>query len=312
MLKNVRFRLIDCISMAFVCFNIAYVALMHKQISQPALLLRAYLVGLIFMVAIIIFGDPERYEVPGSRLGKAVRWVLGFARETYALALFPFFFEAVTRFDTALLGRNLDPYFAAMDTFLFGFVPSATLMFDYPIFLLSELLHGAYVMYYVSIPGLALWLYIKNRRALPEYIAVTMFIFYIACLTYVVLPVVGGRFDPAVRAMTETYKYGPFTRIMTFIYRASAHEGGAFPSTHAIVSLVIALFSRRTTKPLAVLLGINTVLVFAATIYCGYHYVVDLIAALVYVAVFYPLGRRLYASFRIEPDTVGFSDIDAA
>ncbi len=307
-----RFKLIDFITMAFICINITYVAVMHEQISEPAPLLYGYLLCLGFTILVVAMGGPEWYQLPRGRIGMVVRWVQGFVREAYPLAMFSFFFIAVTRFDTALFSGDLDPYFAAMDTFLFGSVPSTSLMIQYPSFLLSELLHGAYVLYYVSIPGLALWLYVKNRRALSEYIGVAMLIFYLACLTYVVLPVVGGRFDPVVRAMTETYQYGPFTRIMTFIYRSSAHEGGAFPSTHAIISFVIALFARRTAKPLALLLGINTVLVFVATIYCGYHYVVDLIAALAYVAVFYPLGRRLYASFRIESDKSSINDIDAA
>jgi len=312
MRKYVRLRFIDAMTAAFILANIAYIVVMRGAIESPRLLVRGYLACLAATALIVAAGGPERRPAPRGKPMKLARWLWGFVREAYPLALFPFFFVAVTRFDTALVGRDLDPLFAAVDTFLFGSVPSASLQTAYPSFLLSELLHGAYVMYYVSIPGLALWLYIRNGRALPEYIAVAMFIFYAACLTYAFVPVVGGRFDPAVRALTETYRYGPFTRTMTFIYRGSAHEGAAFPSTHAIISLVIALFARRSARPLAPVLCVNAALVFVATIYCGYHYVVDLFAALAYVAALYPLGRRLYASSRLRPADIRAGDENAA
>ncbi|OHD20460.1 MAG: hypothetical protein A2Y38_06700 [Spirochaetes bacterium GWB1_59_5] len=296
-----QLELIDYMTMIFIFINLAFIALARNAIVEPWPIFLGYLACLGFTVLVIAWGGPERYPVPRSSGMLVVRWMQGFLRQAYPLVLFTYFFIAVTRFDTALFKSDLDPYFAALDTFLFGSVLSARLLFEYPSFLLSELLHGAYVLYYVSIPGLALWLYIKNRSALREYIVVAMLIFYAACLTYAVLPVVGGRFDPAVRALTETYRYGPFTRIMVFIYRSSAHTGAAFPSTHAIMSLVIALMSIKRAKPMAPLFSVNAALILVATIYCGYHYVVDLIAALVYLAALYPAGHGLQSAFYREP-----------
>jgi len=292
-----QLEMIDFMTLVFIAVNLAYVALMRNAIADPWPIFSGYALCLAFTLLVIAGGGPERYPAPRSRSMAAVRWLQGLLRQAYPLALFAYFFMAVTRFDTALWGSDLDPYFAGMDTFLFGSVPSARLLFEYPSFLLSELLHGAYVLYYVSIPGLAFWLYVKNRSALREYIVVAMFIFYAACLTYAVLPVVGGRFDPAIRALTETYRYGPFTRMMVFIYRSSAHSGAAFPSTHAIMSLIIALMSIKRAKPLALLFSINAMLILAATIYCGYHYVVDLFGAFVYLAILYPVGLRLERAF---------------
>ncbi len=292
-----QLELIDYMTLAFIGINLAYIALLREAIVDPWPIFAGYLLCLAFTLLVITGGGPERYPAPRTRVMIALRWLQGLLRQAYPLALFTYFFIAVTRFDTALFRQDLDPYFAAMDTFLFGSVPSSWLLFEYPSFLLSELLHGAYVLYYVSIPGLALWLYVKNRSALGEYIVVAMFIFYAACLTYAVLPVVGGRFDPAIRELTETYRSGPFTRIMVFIYRSSAHTGAAFPSTHAIMSLVIALMSMKRARPLALLFSINAALILAATIYCGYHYVVDLFAAFAYLAILYPAGLRMERAF---------------
>jgi len=296
-----QLELIDYITLIFIAINLAYIALLRDAIEKPVSVFLGYLLCLVFTLAVIAGGGPERYPEPSSRTMAVVRWMQGLLRQAYPLVLFSYFFLAVTQFDTALFRSNLDPYFAAMDTFLFGSVPSAHLQFDHPAFLLSELLHGAYILYYISIPGFAFWLYIKNRSALREYIVVAMFIFYAACLTYAVLPVVGGRFDPAIRALTETYRYGPFTRIMVYIYRSSAHAGAAFPSTHAIISLVLALMSIKRARVLAPLFAVNAGLILAATVYCGYHYVVDLLGAFVYLAILYPVGIRMETAFYRRP-----------
>lgn len=293
-----RLTPVDAMTVAFILTNIAFIASARTAIEEPLRLIGGYLGCLAIASAVIAIGGPERYEQPRGGPARALRWFQGLVRQGYPLPLFLFFFVAVTRFDTALFRDNLDPFFASLDERLFGFVPSWTLMIEHPSLFLSELLSGAYVLYYASIGVLAIWLYVKDRPAMAEYVFVVMLLVYAACLTYIVLPVVGGRYDPTIRELTETYRYGPFTRLMSFIYRRSAHEGAAFPSTHATVSLVVALFSLRRARPLAPLFCVNAALILVATIYCGYHYVVDVLAALVYVAALYPAGLRLYAALR--------------
>lgn len=291
-----RFRPVDYLTLGFILVNIAFIAAAWKAIEAPLPLLGGYVACLAASLAVIMTGNPEGLPEPGSRGARVVRWLRGLLREAYPLAFLAYFFVAVTTFDTVLFRNDLDPWFIALENSLFGSVPSSWLMLRFNSLLLSELLHGAYVLYYATIPGFALWLYVKNRRALPEYITVVMCIFYIACLTYIILPVVGGRFDEATKAMTETYRHGPFTRIMALIYRTSDHAGAAFPSTHVIISLVIALTARRHAAPIAAALTLNAALILVATVYCGYHYVADLAGALVYVGLFYPLALKLYGS----------------
>ncbi len=292
-----RFQLIDYMTVTFICINIVYIILAGENIEQAQSLVGGYALCLLATSVIIALGGPELYRPPTTRFIKAVRWFQGLLRQAYPLAMFAYFFLAVTFFDTAIFRSDLDPAFIAFEKSVFGSVPSSWLMIKYKSLLLSELLHGAYVLYYMSIPGLAFWLYVKKRHALPEYLVVAMLLFYVTCLTYAVLPVVGGRFDPDTKTLTELYRYGPFTRIMAFIYQTSGHKGAAFPSTHVIISLVIALVARKHARPLAHVLTVNAALVMVATVYCGYHYVSDLICAIVYVAVFYPLGLRLYLRY---------------
>jgi len=296
-----RLTLVDCMTIVFISANILFVAIARDRIERPLSIAAGYLACLVVTFVVIVGGGPESYRPPRTKTMAFVRWFQGLARQAYPLLLLSCFFLAVTRFDNAIFTENLDPYFAAMDRAIFGSVPASWLMVRYPSWLLSELLHGAYVLYYASMPALAFWLYVKDRDGLAEYMTAMLFLFYAACLTYIFLPVVGGRFDPSIRALAEQYRFGPFTRIMAFIYRGTAHAGAAFPSTHATVSLVIALVARRRARPLAPFLAANAVLILVATVYCGYHYVVDVVAAITYVAVLYPLALRLHKRFGPHP-----------
>lgn len=292
-----RLTLVDRMTIAFICANLLFIAIAWNRIDEPLSIAAGYLACLAVSAAAIVVGGPERYRPPSTKIMAFVRWFQGIARQAYPLLLLSWFFLAVTRFDNAIFTENLDPFFEAMDTAIFGSVPASWLMLRYPSWLLSELLHGAYVLYYVSMPALAFWLYVKNRDGLAEYMTVLLFLFYAACLTYPFLPVVGGRFDPAIKALAEQYRYGPFTRIMAYIYRGTDHAGAAFPSTHATVSLVIALIARRRAKPLAPVLAVNAALILVATVYCGYHYAVDVLAAIAYVAVLYPVALRMHRRY---------------
>jgi len=289
-----RFHLVDFMTLSFVIANLVFILGSWRVIDHAVKLAAGYAACFFVTMLIISIGEPAGYPSALTHCARIRRWVQGLVREAYPLALFGYFFVAVTSFDTVINKTDLDPWFIAFENSVFGSVPSSWLMRRFDSFLLSELMHGAYVLYYVSIPGLAIWLYVKNRKALPEYIFISMLLFYITCLVYIVLPVVGGRYDPDTRTMTELYQYGPFTRLMAFIYRSSGHSGAAFPSTHVIMSLVMALISRRHAKKLAVVMIFNAILVAGATIYCGYHYILDLIGAIALTAILYPLGIHLY------------------
>lgn len=299
-LKN-RLRLVDCMTIVFICFNILFIAFARDRIDQPLPIAAGYMACLVASLAVIAAGGPERYRPPRTKAMVIIRWFQGLVRQAYPLLFLSYFFLAVTRFDNAVFAENLDPWFAAMDRAIFGSVPASWLMVRYESCLLSELFHGAYVLYYLSIPALAFWLHAKDREGLAEYLDVMLLLFYAACITYVFLPVVGGRFDPAIRTLAEEYRFGPFTRIMAFIYRGTLHAGAAFPSTHATIGLVIALVARRRALPLAPFLAANAALILVATVYCGYHYVVDVLAAIAYVAVLYPLTIGLHGRYGALP-----------
>jgi hypothetical protein len=87
--------------------------------------------------------------------------------------------------------------------------------------------------------GLPLYLYFKKPEGFRELIFNLCFVFYLCYFIYSILPVIGGRYIPEAMELTRLYRGGPFTHIMVFIYRNSNHLGGAFPSSHVGVAIII-------------------------------------------------------------------------
>jgi membrane-associated phospholipid phosphatase len=210
-----------------------------------------------------------------------------------------FFYLSVYRYDNLFFPEMLDPAFAAMDRFLFGYEPAREWMFRFDAFWISEVLHAAYFFYYLALGIVPLYIFFARKEKLNETIFALVTVFYASSVTYMILPVAGGRFDPEVMAMTETLRNGPFTRLMAILYQQTTHFGAAFPSTHAALSAALAASAVRSKMPLRSLVVINGSLVMIAAVYGGYHYFVDIIAGLIYAGFFYPLGlhwhRRLSA-----------------
>jgi len=95
----------------------------------------------------------------------------------------------------------------------------------------------------------------------------------------------------------ESVTVGPFFQIMAFIYRTFESPGAAFPSSHVAVALSTVFFSFRYLPRIRFLHLTVATLLCLSTVYCRYHYVVDVLAGVVTFAVLAPLGNWLYARF---------------
>jgi membrane-associated phospholipid phosphatase len=75
--------------------------------------------------------------------------------------------------------------------------------------------------------------------------------------------------------LTKVYRAGPFTHIMVFIYRSSHHLGGAFPSSHVAIAIVLTTGALRFARRLGYLFVLISLFLSLATVYCHYHWFID-------------------------------------
>jgi membrane-associated phospholipid phosphatase len=243
---------------------------------------------------------------------RSAKW-LDFLRHFYPVILYTAFFIETGSLNRMFFKDYLDPLFAQWEQQLFGCQPSVLFMQKFPWLALSEMFYISYFSYYVMIFGVGLALFLRSRQQFFHYISVVSFLFYVCYVIYVILPVIGSRaffrqvdgysLPEATQqlAITDAYpdavQVGPFFHIMKWVYRVFEAPGAAFPSSHVAVALCTVFFSFRYLRPIRYLHLAVAVMLCLATVYCRYHYVIDVLAGLVTAAAVVPVGNWLYLKY---------------
>jgi membrane-associated phospholipid phosphatase len=234
-----------------------------------------------------------------------------FLRHFYPVLLYIWFFAETAWLNRMFFKEYMDPVFIRWDQSLFGCQPSVVFMQKLPYLVVSELFHAAYFSYYVMIAGVGFALFVRNRQHFFHYVSVISFVFYLCYLVYIGLPVAGptvffrGVPDYALPdslqqlASTHVYpeavKRGVFFRLMGWIYTIFESPGAAFPSSHVAIAWCTVFFSFRYLRTIRFVHLVAAVLLCLATVYCRYHYAVDVLAGLVTATALVPLGNWLYS-----------------
>jgi membrane-associated phospholipid phosphatase len=302
-----RYAFVDYATQAYLVLVAALILIFHNQ-TVPAWpwLLAAHALGL---VAVHWLVQPH---APG-RLAPA----LDFLRHFYPVLFYVWFFCETGWLNRMFFTEYLDPAAIRADQALFGCQPGVRFMEKLPWLAVSELFYAAYFSYYPMIVGVGLALFLRSRRQFFHYLSVLSFLFYLCYLIYIFLPIIGPRlfFGPvggytlpleAQRlAPVDTYpaavQSGLFFKLMGWIYRVFEAPGSALPSSHVAVAWCTVYFSFRYLKPIRCLHLLLAFLLTLSTIYCRYHYGVDVLAGLLAFALLVPLGNWLYFKFGAEP-----------
>ena len=241
--------------------------------------------------------------------------VVDFQRHFYPVVLYAVFYRESGMLSQMFVSGHLDPVVIRWEQALFGFQPSMQFMATLPWLPVSEVFYASYFSYYVMIAGVGLALFLSRREAFFHYVSVLSFVFYVCYLIYIFLPVIGPRvfsrslggytLPPAIQALApaELYPFPPavtrglFFRIMALIYDVFEAPGAALPSSHVAASICTLYFSYRYRLRIRHVHFVMVVLLCLSTIYCRYHYVIDVLAGLVTVAVLMPLGNWLFARY---------------
>lgn len=236
--------------------------------------------------------------------------VLDFLRHFYPVLLYTGFYRETGMLNEMFVPTYLDPQVVKVEQALFGFQPSLAFMNALPYLAVSELFYAAYFSYYVMIAGVGLALFLRDRRQFFHYVSVISFVFYCCYLGFIFLPVTGPRLFfkevdhfqlPAEwLALGAAHPYPPvverglFFRIIAEIYDLFEPPGAAFPSSHVAVALATVTFSFRYLPRIRWVHLIAAILLCFATVYCRFHFAIDVIAGAITAAVLVPLGNWLY------------------
>jgi membrane-associated phospholipid phosphatase len=299
--KNYTF--VDYATQAYIALVGLLILFFHNS-TVPAWpwLLGAHAVGLVLVHALI---QVHARRKPGR--------VLNFLRHFYPVLLYTAFFVETGSVNRMFCLDYLDPMVARWEQALFGCQPSVLFMEKLPWLAVSELFYGSYCSYYFMVGGVGIALFLRSRQHFFHYVSVLSFLFYVCYLIYILLPIIGPRaFFHQVEgyslplatqqlAVTDAYpeavQAGMFFRLMRWVYRVFEAPGSALPSSHVAVALCTVFFSFRYLRRIRYVHLAVAVLLCLSTVYCRYHYVVDVLAGLVTAAVLIPAGNWLYFKF---------------
>ncbi|MDD5772310.1 MAG: phosphatase PAP2 family protein [bacterium] len=215
--------------------------------------------------------------------------IIRFFRFWYPAVLYTFLYEETGRLNHIIYKENLDVFFQNIEFSVFRSQPSIWLSEKFSYLWLKEIFQFFYFSYYLLIPVLGLILYFKDLKKFQHFIFVTSFTFYFCYLIYIFLPVVG----PLIFELPKMEGV-VFVPLMNFIYAYAEKPGAAFPSSHVAVALIIVFFSYKYNRKYFYFFMIDVIFLAIATVYGGYHYVIDVFAGIVTAVGCYYSGNYVY------------------
>ena len=247
----------------------------------PAAVRYSVLIGLMFVLV-----RCER-TAWGGRFGTLLT-------NLYPLPVIAEVFNSLQPLITALGMPNQDAALIAIDRALLGGWDATVWTWQFIRPWLNDLMHVSYCTYYVFpiVVGLAVW-----RRSPPRarrFIFAVVLAFYVSYAGYFLVPARGPRFAqwPAENVETRT------TPVSRFIYdtlnEAEKTKDDVFPSGHNMITAVCLIAAWRFDRRLFWCLLPVGVLLAISTVYCRFHYVIDVIAGIGLAFVTLPLANAIY------------------
>ena len=218
--------------------------------------------------------------------------------EIYLPLIFPLFYTELQYLGLIFFSfeSSLDPGLIHMEQVIFGFQPSLRWSEVWPWPWFHELMEFAYFSYYfLAVIFLVLVFRARDLSREARWDAVREFVrdlsaVMLICYTlYTIFPAWGPKY---FRAGFVDVGGWVFTRIMLHIHQNGAILGAAFPSSHVAASFIPWLHTWRSFPRHRWWMTILFILLCMSTVYCRYHYVVDVAAGMMLsIFVVYTMDR---------------------
>ena len=207
---------------------------------------------------------------------RAGRWQ-ALVRLGYVVVLFTFFYRMTGGLMELFFNRFFDAELASFEAALFGFNP--TLYIDHHLLStwLNELWSLCYFSYYLIIPGFFIPVFVRgDYEIMKQSLAAVSLTYFASYLLFCLYPVEGPRWYFAQRYLHDIE--GPIFRPMVeFVINAGAVRGGAMPSSHSGVAIVILMYCLRHYRRVTWVLLPIVMGLAVGTVWGRFHYVSDVV-----------------------------------
>ena len=261
-------------------------ALLQGRLEDPSAMLLGY-AGLAVMVLVM-----AALARRGDRLPAPLALLVDF----YPAAFLPLLFNTLEPLIAAIAARRggpLDALLIGADRALFGVDVTVWMeRFVHP--RLNDLFHVFYATYYFFALTLGLILWARDRPTARRYVFAIVACYYVSYAGYFLVPALGPRFAQA-SAYTVSLVSTPISRtIADGINVLEKTKLDVFPSGHTMIAVAVLILAwKRARDTFGYFLFFGAGLI-VSTVYCRYHYVVDVIAGAALAFLTVPLAERGY------------------
>ena len=260
-----RQRPADVITIIFLLFLLTLALMFYHSIPKAQFLISLYSILIIAQVII------ARFKNRGRLMGLLYDLLFPI---TCVLVIF----DSLEWLVHYVNPEDIDSILIRLDYLIFNNHPTVLLeKIANP--LLTDLLQLAYSTYYFIPISFGVVLLLNNQREkFDRTLFLILFCFYLSYIGYILMPALGPRFTINHLQTAELQGFIVAEPIQKFLNRLEGIKRDAFPSGHTAITLLVLYLAYRFERSYFwIFLPIVSALIFS-TVYCRYHYVVDIIA----------------------------------
>lgn len=278
-----RVRPLEVVNLAAVFLLSALTLFVARRLANPGGILLRY--GILAAGVAGVAALARREE----RLPAPLRILVNF----YPMALIPLLYESLGPLIPAVNPHPRDSILIAADRALFG--RDATVLLEpWTRPWLTDALFVAYLTYYFIAIALGVVMWAKDRTSLRRFVFTLTLSYFASYAGYFVVPALGPRYALADKHFKPIAVTATSQAIVATLDELEHTKFDVFPSGHTMIAVVVLLVAwKRARRVFWILLPIASALV-VSTVYCRYHYVVDLVAGTILAFVCVPVGDGIY------------------
>ena len=265
--KTSNYLLVDKVTMIYLVALSLLILFFHINLPNWEVYI-AFNLGIC--LAVVLIANVMRY--------KASRGLL-FLRHWYPLLFFILLYEETRHLVHLIFPNFFDPFINHLELSVFGIYPTVWMQ-KFICFWANEYMMFSYVFYYFLLVVLGAGLFFTNKiKEFDDLLFTSAVAYYVSYIGFMFFPVAGPRF--ALVSSHQVELNGSFfTSLAKGLVDIAGIYGGAMPSSHVAVALVVLVYANRHHRLLYYILSPLIISLFVATVYGRFHYVSDVVAGL--------------------------------
>lgn len=271
----------DTVTILFLLFLSVLTIIFYEKVPKAPTLVSTYFILIVSQIITIRF--------------KNRGWFLGLLHDlVFPVICVLVIFDSLGRLVHYVNPDDIDPILIRLDYLIFHGHPTVMLE-EIMSPLLTDILQVAYSTYYfIPIIFGATFLLNNQKGEFDRIVFLILFCFYLSYLCYILMPALGPRFTISHLQSTELQGLFLAEPIQRLLNQLEGIKRDAFPSGHTAIPLVVLYLAYRFKRVLFwIFLPVVSALIFS-TVYCRYHYVVDVIAGFGLAILTIFLGEIFY------------------